>query len=237
MQRLMKLIYPAQCLTCDELVEQVRGLCPKCWAETPFIIDPPCDVCGTPLMGDAEKGDLCNDCHQHPRPWKNGRAAMAYHGNARGLVLKLKHGDRTDLAYSAGEWMAETVREIVQPDTIIAPVPLHWRRISKRRYNQSALLAKRMTHLLACEYCPDLLQRPVATPSLGGFNFAQRRETVGAAFRCTPWRENYIKDRHVLLVDDVMTSGATLAGCAETCLQAGASHISVAVLARVALDG
>lgn len=234
MQFLLKLFYPAKCLTCDELIEDARGLCPKCWAATPFIVDPPCEKCGTPLLGDAEAGDLCEDCFQTPRPWTNGRAAMTYGGNGRTLVLRLKHADRTDLAHAAGGWMAQVSREIIEEDTVLAPVPLHWRRIVQRRYNQSALLAGRMAKLLDRDHVPDLLRRPTATRTLDGMGAADRFQTVAGAIVINRKRANAIQGRHVMIVDDVMTSGATLGQCAQACVQAGASHVSVATLARVA---
>ncbi len=236
MQTLAKLIYPAQCLTCDEMIEVARGLCPKCWSQTPFIVDPPCDACGRPLIGEAQEGDLCDDCRANPRLWDRGRAVMLYAGNGRAMVLKFKHGDRTDLARSAGAWLARAAEPLVCEDTLVAPVPLHWLRIVQRRYNQSALLAAQVAKLHGLDYCPDLLRRPVATRKLDGMTVDQRHETVSGVIKVTPKRAKVIAGRHVLLIDDVMTTGATLAQCARTCLEAGASHVSIAVLARVARE-
>lgn len=233
MQRLAKLIYPTQCLTCDELIEERRGLCPNCWSRTGFIVDPPCEACGRPLIGDAEPGDLCEDCHAQPHLWSRGRAAMAYADNGRTIVLRLKHGDRTDLAYTAGRWLAEAAASLVTEDTIVAPVPLHWLRLLRRRYNQSALLAARLAHLKGLLYVPDLLSRPTATRTLDGMTADQRRETVNGVIRVTPKHRERIEGRHILLVDDVMTTGATLDSCAKVCLDSGADSVDVAVLARV----
>ncbi|GAA3858290.1 ComF family protein [Celeribacter arenosi] len=216
------------------MIEAARGLCPTCWAQTPFIVDPPCEACGRPLVGDAEAGDLCNDCYATPRPWSRGRAALLYEGNGRSIVLKLKHGDRTDLARVAGDWLAQASRDLAQSNPIVAPVPLHWLRMLKRKYNQSALLADRVASVLGLEYCADLLIRSSATRSLDGLSREHRRETVSGAIRVNPKRTLAVEGRHVLLIDDVMTTGATLEECATLCKSAGAADVSIAILARVA---
>ena len=231
---LHNLFYPAQCLTCDELVGHHRALCPKCWSGTPFIYDGACDSCGRPLMGDARKGDLCEDCHRDRPPWKQGRATMVYESNARRIVLRLKHADRTDLAFVAGNWMENSVSDLVLPDHIVAPVPLHWLRIFLRRYNQAALLSARLAHILSIEHCPQLLRRPKLTRSLDRFNKAKREKILSGAIKLNSrWAER-IKGRPVLLVDDVMTTGTTLRACTTVLLDAGAREVSVVVLARVA---
>ncbi|WP_460272986.1 double zinc ribbon domain-containing protein [Celeribacter sp. ULVN23_4] len=236
MQRLAKLIYPPQCLTCDELIEVERGLCPKCWSETPFIVDHPCECCGRPLVGAAEAGDLCDDCRLQPKPWNRGRAVMLYGGNARAMVLRFKHGDRTDLAHPMGDWLSDAAAPLIVPETVVAPVPLHWGRLLYRRYNQAALLARRVARLNGLDYLPDLLKRSSATRKLDGMTAEQRRDTVAGAIRINRAQEGRIKGRAVLLIDDVMTTGATLGECAQACLKAGAISISVAVLARVDRD-
>ncbi|MCA0042112.1 ComF family protein [Celeribacter litoreus] len=233
MQRLARLIYPTQCLTCDEMIEERRGLCPTCWAHTGFIIDPPCEACGRPLIGEVETGDLCDDCRTTPRAWSRGRSALLYEGNGRTLILRLKHGDRTDLAHTAGQWIAKAAEPLFVPDMVVAPVPLHWVRLIRRRYNQAALLAARVSKLSGLTYAPDLLVRPSATQSLDGMNAEQRRDTVAGSIQAHKKRAHMIAGRRVLLIDDVMTTGATLEQCAIACQEAGASGVDVATLARV----
>ncbi|WP_417254591.1 ComF family protein [Celeribacter sp.] len=237
MQRLGKLIYPAQCLTCDEMIEVTRGLCPTCWSDTPFIVYHPCEACGRPLIGEAEEGDLCDDCRAHPRVWDRGRAVMLYSGNARSIVLRFKHGDRTDLAYSAGVWLANPAAPLIVPEMVVAPVPLHWFRLLRRRYNQAALLAARVAKIHKLTHVPDLLKRPSATRTLDGMTAEQRRETVAGSICLTEKRAAGIQGKRVLLIDDVMTTGATLTQCAQACLDAGAQGVDVAVLARVDREG
>ncbi len=237
LQAVLQLVYPPQCLGCDTLVTSDFGLCGKCWRETPFIAGLVCDGCGIPLPGEDHGVPLhCDDCLILARPWAQGRAAMLYKANGRKLVLQLKHADRLDLAKPAGAWLLRAARPMLRPDMLVAPVPLHWLRLLRRRYNQSALLSASLAKLAGLAHCPDLLQRHRNTHSQEGRDRLGRFENMQDAIRTHPRRRALLKGRHVLLVDDVMTSGATLAAAADACLASGAKEVSVLVLARVAKD-
>lgn len=234
MQAALRWIYPPQCLICDAAVASDFGLCAQCWRDTPFVGGLVCDTCGTPLHGEA--GDIahCDDCLTLGRPWDQGRSALMYRDNGRKLVLALKHGDRMDLARPAAEWLHRAVADILRPDMIVAPVPLHWWRLFRRRYNQSALLSGHLARLAGLAHCPDLLQRPRFTGTQDGRGREGRFENMAGAIRPHPKRIHLMAGRDVLLVDDVMTSGATLAAATEACLAAGAVRVSICALARVA---
>ena len=235
MQALLHVVYPPQCLSCDARVTTDFGLCATCWRDTPFVTGLTCTKCGTPLLGDDDAAEvLCDDCLTIARPWGQGRAALLYDGNARKLVLALKHGDRIDLARPVAEWMARAAQPILVPDMMVAPVPLHWLRLIKRRYNQAALLSGAVARLAGLDHCPDLLQRRRSTGNQDGKTRDGRFANMAGAITPHPRRLHLIEGRHVLLVDDVMTSGATLASAAEACIAAGASGVSVLVMARVA---
>jgi predicted amidophosphoribosyltransferase len=236
-QTAVSLIYPPRCLTCGDLVEAGGGLCGACWRETPFITGTTCASCGVPLPG-ADDGfrSACDDCIAVPRPWDAGRAALVYAGNARRLVLALKHGDRSDIIGPAAGWMARAGAPLLQGDPLIAPVPLHWTRLIRRRFNQSALLAQALGRRTGLEACPDLLIRQRRTPVLDGKSRAARFRTMADVIAPHPRRRGRIQGRAVLLVDDVMTSGATLAAAASACRKAGAAELRVLVLARVTKD-
>lgn len=235
LQAVLRLIYPPQCVNCSAPVDSDFGLCGPCWRETGFITGMVCDLCGVPLPGEGEVAH-CDDCLTLGRPWERGRAAFLYREVGRKLVLGLKHADRTDLARPAGDWLHRAVRPILQAGMVVAPVPLHWRRLFVRRYNQSALVSARLADLAGLAHCPDLLQRVRSTGTQDGRDRAGRFGNLTGAMRVHPKRADVLKGAHVLLVDDVMTSGATLAACAEACLATGARRVSVAVLARVAKD-
>lgn len=236
-QTALRLIYPPQCLLCRDLVETDFALCGTCWRDTPFIGGLVCDACGVPLPGEnTGETVLCDACLSQPRPWAQGRAALSYRDNARRLVLGLKHNDRQDIAAPAARWMARVLRPIAEPGMLVVPVPLHWSRRLKRRYNQSALLAKALATELELPYCPDLLVRTGRTPSLIGDREA-RRAVLDSRIELHPGREAWL-DRYpsVLLIDDVLTTGATLSACSEALTGAGAERVCVGVLARVHRD-
>jgi len=237
LQTALRLIYPSRCLSCATMVESDFGLCGPCWRDTQFIGGLVCDSCGTPLPGDdLGEAEHCDDCMTITRPWQHGRAAMIYRGNGRKLVLALKHGDHHEIARAAATWMLRAAALIIAPDMLVAPVPLHWTRMLKRRFNQSALLAEHVARGGDLAYCPDLLIRPTRTKSLEGLSRDERFATVQGAIKIHPKRRHRIIGRKVLIVDDVMTSGATLAACAEACNRAGATEVSILTLARVAKD-
>ncbi len=237
MQAALHVIYPPQCLTCDALVTTDFGLCGHCWRETPFITGLVCNQCGVPLPGDdLGQPESCDDCLTIARPWSQGRAALLYKDNARRLVLAFKHGDRLDLARPAAGWMMRAAQPMLVPGMLVAPIPLHWLRLIKRRYNQSALLSAAVAKMAGLDHCPDLLIRTRHTGSQEGRDRESRFANMTDALAPHPRRENRIAGRHILLVDDVMTSGATFAAAAEACIAAGAIGVSVLALARVAKD-
>jgi len=234
----LRVLFPPQCLSCGGAVSDEFGLCAACWRETGFIRGLVCDTCGAPLPGEDEgRAEHCDDCLTIARPWDRGRAALVYRDTGRRLVLALKHGDRQDLARPMAGWLAAAAAPILAPDMLVTPIPLHWRRFLKRRFNQSALLSGQLARLAGLDHCPDLLQRIRATPSQEGRGREQRFENMAEAIRVNPPRGAAIAGRSVLIVDDVMTSGATFAAAAEALRAAGAASVSVLALARVAKDG
>ena len=237
MQSVIRAIYPSHCVACDAPSEGDFGLCGACWRETHFIGATICDKCGTQLPGDHVAEDLiCDDCMTIARPWDKGRAVLAYSGIGRKLVLSLKHGDRTDLAQPVARWMARLARPLLAHDTLLIPVPLHRIRLIQRRYNQSALLVNVLGGLLARETCVDALLRRRNTAPLKGLSRDARFAALADAIHPNPSQMAILKDRHVLFVDDVMTSGATLAACTEVIMSAGARGVNILTLARTVKD-
>ena len=235
MQTALRAVFPPECLACRDLVETEFGLCGACRGQTAFIGGAVCECCGVPQLGPVEEGIVCDACMERPREWSRGRAALEYGGTAKQLVLALKHGDRQDIAGPAGHWMAQATRPIVVPNMLVAPVPLHWMRLAKRRYNQSALLGKSLAQSLDLTFCPDLLIRNKRTQSLEGQSPQERRDTMQDVLSLNPRRRHRIAgQRPVLLIDDVLTSGATLDACARVLKESGAGQICVSVLARAA---
>ncbi|MCH2094435.1 MAG: ComF family protein [Rhodobacteraceae bacterium] len=241
MQTAVRLVYPPRCISCGGLVDSDTGLCGTCWRDTPFISGLTCDLCGVPLPGDPDDtpGDdpiHCDDCLTTARPWDRGRAALLYKDNGRKLVLKLKHADRHDIAPPAAQWMARSLADIDLSDALVVPIPLHFRRLLKRRFNQSALLAKNLAKHMDLDWCPDALLRKRYTPVLDGKTKDDRFATVLDSIKVNPVHSDKISGRPILLVDDVMTTGATFTAASEALREAGARHLFTVALARVAKD-
>ncbi len=234
LQSVMRAIYPAQCVSCGSMTAEEFGLCAECWRDTAFIGGLVCDACGTPLPGEEDGAPVfCDECMSVARPWARGRAVMEYGSVGRKLILALKHGDRTDLARAVGRWMARVATPLVEPDTVLVPVPLHWTRLLKRKYNQAALLAQEMARHMDRSVCPDALIRTRRTLMLDGHGRDQRFAALEGAIAPHPRRKDKIAGRSVLLIDDVMTSGATLAAATEAAHAAGARAVCILTLARV----
>lgn len=159
---------------------------------------------------------------------------MLYGNKARHILLGLKYHDRLDYARPAARWMARAAAPMLKPDTLVAPIPLHWLRLLKRRYNQSAILSQSLARQLGLEHCPDLLIRTRHTGTQDGRGRAGRFGNVEGAFAPHSKRGHRLKGRHLLLVDDVMTVGATFSAATETCLAHGAASVRVVAFARVA---
>jgi ComF family protein len=227
-------LYPPVCLTCDATVLEPGTLCAACWQDTAFVTGLVCEHCGAEQAGHPSDGPVfCDDCLAQPRPWNRGRAVMAYGGMGRRLILGLKYGDRHDAVAPAAGWLHRVTAPLIRPDTIIAPVPLHRWRLFQRRYNQSALLGMALGRRVARPCLPDMLVRLRATGTQDGKSRDGRFANVAGAFAVNPRRVAGVAGRHILLIDDVMTSGATLSAATEACYLAGADAVDVAVLARV----
>lgn len=234
-QSALRLIYPPRCVSCGEMVARDFALCATCWGQMDFISGLVCDCCGTPLPGeDSGAPEYCDDCLARPRPWSRGRAALLYREKARKLILAFKHGDRTELARPAAEWMHRAGRPILSPGMVVAPVPLHRLRLVARRFNQSALLSAGIAERAGFAHWPDLLVRTRKTRVQDGMGAEERFANLAGAIAVHPRYRERLRGRVVLLVDDVMTSGATLSTAAEACLAAGAEEVRVLVLGRVA---
>lgn len=233
LQTLIDALYPPQCFLCDTPLAHDMGLCPSCRKDFTFFSGALCECCAQPLPGYHEAGLRCDRCLHTPPPWRFGRSVLLYAEGGRSFVLALKLSDRTDLARPAGRWMAQAADDLIIPKTLIVPVPLHWRRRIARRYNQAALLAKEVALSTAGIYAPRALVRERHTPTLDRLDRTARVTALEGVIQVAVPAD--ISGQHCLLVDDVLTSGATLSACTRALLEAGAKEVDVVTLARVAL--
>lgn len=227
-------LLPPRCLDCGAVVHGETALCAGCWPRFDFIGPPFCACCGFPFAFDPGPGEpLCAACIARPPSYRRARAVLSYGEASRQPILDFKHGDRTGLAPAFGRWLARAGAGLVTGADFAIPVPLHRGRLFERRYNQSAMLALALGRVTGMEMRTDLLARRRATPSQGRLSPSARRRNVRGAFAMTKSSGPAVEGRHILLIDDVYTTGATAEECARVLRRAGAAAVDVLTLARV----
>ncbi len=223
---------PTLCVSCREPVDG-EGVCADCWSKLSFIAPPFCPRLGIPFVYDPGPKLLSMEAIANPPAYSRARAAVRYDEVARTLVHALKYQDRTDLAPAMGRWMTRAGRELLDEADVLVPVPLHWRRGWSRRYNQSGALARVISRQSGVKLATEALRRVRATEQQIGLSRPQRASNVQGAFKVAAERSADIAGRRVVLVDDVLTSGATSDACARALLRAKAAQVDVLVFARV----
>src|SRR5688572_8301898 len=223
---------PTLCVACREPVAG-EGVCAECWAKLSFIAPPYCPRLGIPFVYDPGPDLLSMEAIANPPAYARARAAVRYDDVARTLVHSLKYQDRTDLAPAMGRWMARAGQELLAEADVLVPVPLHWRRGWSRRYNQSGALARVISQQTGVKLATEALRRIRATEQQIGLSRPQRASNVQGAFKVAADRMADIQGRRVILIDDVLTSGATADACARALLRAKAAQVDVLVFARV----
>jgi ComF family protein len=234
----LDLLLPPVCLTCDRPVAAPGQFCAGCFAATTFITAPCCDACGLPLRSrdEADEDGWCRDCRYAPPPWEAARAALRYDAQAARLLLPFKYADRPELAAALAAMMARAGAALLERAEVLVPVPLHRRRLFARRYNQASLLAVALARKAGRPVCRDALRRTRATTVLGHLGAAAREASLAGAFAVRAHRADEVRGRRVLLVDDVLTSGATARACTHVLLLAGAAAVDVLAVARTTHD-
>jgi ComF family protein len=228
-------VLPPRCLACGEIVGEPDALCGSCWSAMTFFAPPWCASCGLPFPHPVGDGAVCADCTRERRTWGQARAVLRYDKHSRRLVLALKHGDRTHMAAAFGRWMHRVGGEVLNGADLLIPVPLHWTRLFQRRYNQAVLLARAVRSAGGPPVAADWLVRRRRTPSQGRMGPAARARNVRAAFAMRPGCD--VAGKRLVIIDDVMTTGATLDECARVLRRAGAASVSALTLARAVRSG
>ncbi|MCX8999975.1 ComF family protein [Rhizobiaceae bacterium BDR2-2] len=230
------LVYPPHCAGCGTASQRHRALCPSCWSSVRFIEKPYCAVLGIPFRRDEGEGMLSPAAIARPPVFDRLRAVALHEGVARHLVHRLKYRDRTDLAPMMAEWMIRASDGYVAACDAVVPVPLHARRMLSRRFNQSAELARPLARKAGKPLLAHALVRVKPTRRQVGLSARRRAANVRGAFRVRKGQLVAIRGKHILLVDDVYTTGATVSAAARALKRAGAAEVTVLTFA-MALGG
>ncbi|MBC06686.1 ComF family protein [Thalassospira sp.] len=233
-------ILPPRCGGCGDVTDTTHAVCADCWAGLRFISAPQCACCGYPFELDVfDGGDgeqmLCAACLQKKPAFDQARAALVYDDHSREYLLRFKHADRGDLTPLLARWVYQAGKGIWEQADLIVPVPLHRKRLLKRRYNQSGLLAAKLSRMTGVHWDGLVLRRARNTRSLGGLGPSSRKREVGGAFEVDEVQavKCNLAGARVVLIDDVLTTGATANACVRALKRSGAMHVSVITVARV----
>ncbi len=228
------IVYPPRCPMCGDAIADQVGLCPECWSGIEMPGTPASASCHYPLGdGAANEAEQCAGCIAYPPRHAGIHAATLYNDTSRKLILTFKHGRKVSLAPMLGRLMASRLSDLASRDVLLVPVPLHRWRILGRGFNQAALLARELEKAGLGKLVVDALVRRRRTPSLGGLGRAEREKALAGAITVRYSRAARISGREVVLVDDVLTSGATSDACVAALLDAGARNVRIACFARV----
>ena len=230
----LELLYPPSCLACRAATQDDGVLCTVCWNEMRFIERPFCERLGTPFIRDLGPGLLSPEAMADPPVWARARAVTIFEdGPVKRLTYRLKYYDRMEVAKALGRWMARSGMELLEEADLLIPIPLHRSRLAARRFNQAMALAHAVSAQSGVPVDGLTLMRTRRTPPQVGLSRLQRAANMQGVFRVVPERQLAIEGRRIVLIDDVLTSGATTNAAARTLLRAGAAQVDLLVFARV----
>jgi ComF family protein len=231
-QRAIDTVLPARCPVSGDIVEKQGMLSPEVWGAMEFIIAPYCARCGVPFEYAAAPGEICVACREHPPSYASARAPLKYNDASRDLVLGFKQADKMFAVRTITPLLQKAGADFLDEVDFLVPVPLHYWRILKRRYNQAAVITRDLGKVAKIPVMQGALRRTRATPSQGHKRAGDRRENVKGAFAVNPRLAARIEGKRIVLVDDVLTTGATVNECVDTLLKAGAACVHVLAVAR-----
>lgn len=234
--RIIDTILPPRCIVTGDIVDRQGMISPEAWGKLNFIADPQCVRCGFPFdfdNGEAKEGNICASCHKNPPVFHQARSALVYDDESRNVILGFKHGDQTQAVPSFMPWLLRAGEEILAQSDYLVPVPLHRWRMLRRRYNQAGLIAQYLSKETSIPVFLNLIDRHKATVTQGYLKTNERQKNVRGAFKISDENRQQIKNRHICLIDDVFTTGATVNECTKVLLKSGAASVSILTLAKV----
>ena len=236
LNHLIDFVLPPRCIVTGEIVDEQGMLSPVSWGDLNFISDPQCERCGFPFdfdTGEAKEGNICAACQKSPPLYNKARSALIYGEASRDIILAYKHADQTQSLPSFVPWLKRAGDTVLKDADYLVPVPLHRWRILRRRFNQSSLMVQYLSRETGIPYLLDVLKRTRATETQGHLQVNERQKNVRNAFSFNPKYLDVIRNKHIVLIDDVYTTGATITECTKVLLKAGAASVDILTLARV----
>ena len=227
LEKAVNLIFPNVCVSCECIIDKNYDLCDECDKKINFLTKHYCNVCGTVISDNIY---TCGKCIASPPPFKVLISAFVYDQHSKNMIINFKFFDNLNYVKTYVKWMHQANWDIFQDAEIIIPIPLHKMRLLKRKYNQAALLARKLSKLSNLFYIPFAIKRPRHTTPQAGLSLKQREKNLKRAFKIS--NKEIIKNKIVILVDDVVTTGATVRSCSQEILNSGAREVRVLSLAR-----
>ena len=236
---LLQVVYPPTCVSCGVAVDVPHALCASCWSRLRFISRPLCERLGTPFEVDVGGLILSPAAISVPPLFQRARAAVCYDETARQLVSRFKYSDHMELGEALGRLMVQAGSELLNGADMLIPIPLHWTRLWKRRFNQAKVLADVVSKITkadgSLQVRSDVLIRIKATRHQTGLTRRHRAANLRGAFQVPSKALPCVKQKRIVLIDDVLTTGATVNAATRALLKAGAAHVDVLTFARVTL--
>lgn len=236
LNKIIDFILPPRCIVSGDMVDKQGMLSPQSWSALNFISDPQCHLCGFPFdfdSGEVKEGNICAACYKEPPLFDKARSALVYDDASRDIILAYKHADQTQSVPSFLPWLERAGKDILDQADCLIPVPLHRWRILRRRFNQSALIAQYLSKETQIPCLLDVLKRTRATQTQGHLHANQRKKNVKNAFVVQDQYKTTIRQKNIVLIDDVYTTGSTVSECTKALIKSGVASVNVLTLARV----
>ena len=230
--QLLDIVYPPQCIACGTNVHENGTICAHCWGDINFITDPQCEMCGFPFDFEVAGSHICAGCAKDPPQFSKARAVFLYDDASRRMVTSFKYSDRTENRAAYAKWMARVGADMLQDADFIVPVPLHFFKLIMRKYNQAALLAHEIAKITGKKVIADAIIRNKYTKTQAAFSHKGRFKNINGAFEVNKKYLDILRDKKILLVDDVITTGATANECAKVLINAKVAKVELLTLAK-----
>jgi ComF family protein len=229
---LKDICFPLTCCNCGQFVDS-EGLCSECWKTIKWTGDPKCRICGIPFEIDVDM--LCPECLRKKPHFDKAISVFEYDDFSKDMILKFKHGDMTFMSRQLAAWIYRASENEIKNADIIVPVPIHFFKRLKRKYNQSELLAQELEKISGIPCEPRILQKIKSTPQQEGLSRSTRLKNINGSFGVNPEYSPRLNAKTVVLLDDVLTTGSTAGECSKILKKHGATKVIVLTIARVSL--